>query len=817
MSSRTELFYTFGNHHHWVDMEWLWGYDVMSGSALDMLAFCRGTGAKGNANWEGGGYEKVAAEQPEAFAEFRAAVQDGTIEIVGGSYGQPYGLFQGDESNIRQMVYGVRAVTRLFGKRPRSFWEEEFYFFPQLPQILRGVGYKNASLYFQWTWHTPEMPYEDSPAIWWEGQDGSRIKAISRNRMNIHQWPEDIQTVFEDIVQNPPAAGGPTPVLLQWLELMPTKDWMCRSEVLLPKTKELLKDERFTFKYGTLSDYLGSLSDDLPVRRYGMDDVWHGMSLGKNGDEFRWRSRAAEQDLLTAESLSATLALFGRPYAQWDVYPTWELEEAWRELLMAQHHDNDECEGLCGHVGKFSYDRSISLSGHVQEAAMKLLAKRVDADEVSLVVYNPLPWQRDVHVRHPDTRKWVSVKGLPPMGYRAYAADELEEQPGYWTLHEGGAIGRCGEVEVTVGPDGSIRQFKNSAFPEGLLKDGQLLRFEVTRNGEKAALAFEAIKLESWEDLLIEYHDAEGDSFSVGFSLMEGVDGLNVFLTSTLSRPDPGMQAGLTMTISPIFEGLRIFTDQPLGQQEIKAEGTYRKKYPTGDWMTSPQWFEEVQHPFTGSSFVDLQNDDGTQGLLVTFDRTRQWFRDGDSVKCLLNMYDPWDEDYFEEITSSWFHLIPHKRLTNAQRYRLAQELDRQAECVVVGKSRRDVPSSFAGPSTDRENVAITAFYREMESAGRELDAFAGQGMGYPYVLRLLELNGETTEVSVRVPGTVAKAVRSNLLGEPEGEATFEDGHVRLKVEPFQIATVYLDIEEGRKQVRDLDAHRNIWAQVHRE
>jgi len=33
---------------------------------------------------------------------------------------------------------------------------------------------------------------------------------------------------------------------------------------------------------------------------------------------------------------------------------------------------------------------------------------------------------------------------------------------------------------------------------------------------------------------------------------------------------------------------------------------------------------------------------------------------------------------------------------------------------------------------------------------------------------------------------------------------------------PYEIATVYLDLAEGRKQFRDLDAKREIWATVHR-
>src|SRR5262245_58127734 len=102
------LYYTFGNHMHWVDMPWLWGYDVLPSSVRDMLALCAATGARGNVNFDAVGYEKLAAESPEALAELRDAIVRGNIEVVGGSYGQPYGLFQGGESNVRQRVFGAR-------------------------------------------------------------------------------------------------------------------------------------------------------------------------------------------------------------------------------------------------------------------------------------------------------------------------------------------------------------------------------------------------------------------------------------------------------------------------------------------------------------------------------------------------------------------------------------------------------------------------------------------------------------------------------------------------------------------------------------
>ena len=117
MNDRPVVTYTFGNHMHWVDMTWLWGDHVLPGSIRDMLRLCREAGVYGNVNFDGVGYERLAGDDPTALAELVSAVHDGTIDVVGGSYGQPYGLFHGGESNVRQRVLGARVVRRLLGVR----------------------------------------------------------------------------------------------------------------------------------------------------------------------------------------------------------------------------------------------------------------------------------------------------------------------------------------------------------------------------------------------------------------------------------------------------------------------------------------------------------------------------------------------------------------------------------------------------------------------------------------------------------------------------------------------------------------------------
>lgn len=802
------LRYTFGNHMHWVDMEWLWGYHVLPGCIRDMLNLCREGGIKGCVNFDGIGYEKLAAEDPEALSELRDAIHSGMIEVVGGSYGQPYGLFHGAESNVRQRVYGARAIRRLFGVPVKTFWEEEFDFFPQLPQMLRGVGIEYGSLFFQWTWHTPEIPREDAPAVLWTAPDGSEIVCATRNKLNLHQWPEDMDATFASLSDGD---AMETPQLIQqWLELMPSPDWMCRSELILPKLQELMIDSRFEITPVTLGEYLAEQSGDLPVRRYGMDQVWHGMTLGKNGDNMRRLSGTAERSLLTAETLAAVAGLFARPYAQWDVYPTWELEEAWRELLSAQHHDNDECEGLCGHVGRFSYHRSLSLSGHIRHRTMQLISQRVEAPGGSLVVFNPTGWVVGDTLFHPITGHPVVVRDIPPFGFKVVAPGEEEGKAHAWQLHAGGATGMLGGIRVDVDAFGRIAQIYSPEWPEGIL-EAPLLVVSGIVEGEQGGYDFEWMGIDPQSrDLVIRYTDIAGGSMEAWIKLVNETAAVDITLRfASTSRPGPGLTSSFQMPFS-VRGWNRLITDQPYGFSEISATGEFLKKYPEGDWMTSPQWFETVHNPFTCLTCVDVIAEE--KGLLVIHDGSQQWLRKDRVLSNVLTAYDPWDEDYFVRDYQVSYRLIPHRGLKNSERWMLAQTFLRGAECAVKAHDGGDIPASFSALQVN--GAVATALYRETRDSAKGQPKHAADVLrrDYPYVLRMVEFDGEAVAAELKTEMTVEWKVRTNLLGEPEGGS---DLHA-LQLRPYEIATLYLDIQEGQKVVRDLDAKREIWATVHR-
>lgn len=903
-TEKRPLYYTFGNHMHWVDMQWLWGYEVLPGCVADMLHLCRETGAKGCVNFDGIGYEKMAAECPEALADLREAVAAGTVEPVGCSYGQPYGLFQPGESNVRQFTYGVRSVRRLLGVRPRTFWEEEFYFFPQLPQVLASCGFTGANLFFQWTWHTPEIPKESASLVLWEGADGTRVPALPRNALNVHQWPEDFDGLLEQGLINELAS----PAIVQWLELMPSQDWMCRSEVLLPRLKELFSDDRFELRARTCVEMIAELSEAarrreggtggeaLPVRKYRMDEVWHGMLLGKNADRHPRTSRFAEAEILAAESMAAVAGLFGRPYASWDVYPAWEIDEAWRELLSAQHHDNHECEGLCGFVGYHSMLRARALAGEVAERTRAHLEQRAG----SPVLSNALGWSRTVEALVPVGEEGEyrgALVALAPFGFATEGAvvgeaseTFITERGEVWTLRREGL-----EVEIDV-ERGLVVQIRSRSHPDGALHgDRPLLDLRQLVQGKRwqrpAVAAVDvsdtSIRLHFEPDVLREDEtprpglEAEARAFWIEIGISADGRGVDVAFSGidSLTRPDPGFGGALRMAIGPAREVAEIRADSAYAVEACGGSGRVSRKYPRGDWMTSPQWFEHVEGSIVAQSFIDLLDESGG-GLLVAHNGCQQWFGADGGVDVILNAYCPWDEARYDPgaFNVPVIRLIPHGGLSDAERVRLAREfaesdggqrpaiLERAVGALPVGGGDRaeaaPAPVSFGGLEvTGAPGVLAHAFYRDSAKAGEHLPDWAGHRMAressgactHPYVIRLVEWNGEPAEVVLKLPGEVASAAKTNLMGECGAwDAGNAPGHapghlrdtgwlsvepttppdwargakfrgreipwiaVRFAVRPREIATVMADLVMGRKEFRDLDARREVWATVHR-
>ncbi|MDW8104856.1 MAG: hypothetical protein RMK92_07560 [Armatimonadota bacterium] len=831
-TTRRTVYYTFGNHKHWVDMVWNWGEFVLPASVRDMLQLMEETGAKGNVNFDAVGYEQLAITDPEAFDILRRLVREGRAEIVGASYGQPYGLFSGGEANIRQRAMGVLVCERLFGVRPITWWEEEFDFFPQLPQILRGCGFQYGCLFFQWTWHTPYIPIEKVSRARWRGLDGSELVVAPKTELCLHQWPED----FEQGLRHEAVEQMQDPLIIQWLELLPTPDWMCRAELIAPRMKEIAAQPEFDIRWVTLSEFLSQAKGDEPVLEYTLDDVFHGTSIGKNGDVVRYLNKQAENQLLSAETLALVSGMLGRPYAQWDVYPEWELRQAWRNLLLAEHHDVDECEGLCGDTGKLYYRDSLELSRMVLERNLRHIAGRVSG-EAEVVVFNPLGWaQSEVATASvpadcilpaavDDTGQTSPVQVLeangetatvcfsatevPSVGYRAYcfASREAEDAPRVTASESEGCI-RLFNRRVTVAVDlrtGAISSLRSSQSDVEFVREDvplQTLRLPFGDTVYRSSDGARSVRVEHTGPVLASVV-VEGELGEVAHFrsriLLNALSACVEVQTHLrfFQRPEPSMMRSLQTDIAARLEPTHIWHDHPFAVTPVRAEGVYRKKYPTGDWMTSPQFFEEVVHPFTALNFVFLT--DGTRGLQYLHGGNQGFLRDGDVVRNILFMYDAWDEEnWVREVELRYGYRLWESVPSRDVLLREATAFNRPPLAVYRDRViEPQLPASMSFLQVEGE-VLVSAFYREGEWC----------------VLRAFEVNGQPAEARFTFYGEVERAERVNMLLREPTPLPVSGNTVNVSFRPHEIVTVRLLLEKARKQYRPLDDYRSVWVEA---
>ncbi len=347
-------------------------------------------------------YDYLAEHNPEVLREIREYLKRyaGRFGIGTCTYGQPLSVFINEESNIRQIGYALEADRRHLGCAPNVYLMSEHAMHSQIPQILKGFGFAGAIMrtHFMMYGYNPTF---DAAIGWWVGLDGSRIATIPTyagegaefGRTTVDNWIltrypgsnakkslEDFRQDFAHI--NPLLATRADDASLRREELVKMYEgkagyrWMLLEEIFptFPPPQKELK----------------TAPNDFAVR----------MPWGYCGNEIWNMSRRAEVEVLTAERLAATERLLGGDDHQSDV------AQAWKNLLVAQHHDIQIC-GLLADARKF-LPASIAASSRVREVCLRYVASRMQGGELAQVtVFNPHCSPR---------REWVNVELSLPRG-----------------------------------------------------------------------------------------------------------------------------------------------------------------------------------------------------------------------------------------------------------------------------------------------------------------------------------------------------------------------------------------------------------------
>lgn len=278
-------------------------------------------------------WDSAAVRTPADYARFKAIAASPRIEFTNPTYAQPYCYNISGESIIRQFIYGIRKLRAHFPDAELTTYAvEEPCFTSCLPQILNLLGYRYASLKCPNTcWGGYTAPY-GGETVNWISPDGSSILASPRYAC---------EELLEGSVWQTTAWGNQP----EYLDA-------CRKAGILHPVGMCFQDAgwrngpwigygdktRADSRYVTWRAYfegLGSVraKDDY---RFSQEDVRPALMWGSQVLQRIAQQVRRSENLLPAAEKMATLARLTTGYD----YPQEEMDEAWRTLMLAQHHDS---------------------------------------------------------------------------------------------------------------------------------------------------------------------------------------------------------------------------------------------------------------------------------------------------------------------------------------------------------------------------------------------------------------------------------------------------------------------------------------------
>ncbi|MFV0328595.1 MAG: glycoside hydrolase family 38 C-terminal domain-containing protein [Dysgonomonas sp.] len=278
-------------------------------------------------------WDTVKVKEWVAYNNFKKMAVDKRLEFTNPTYAQPYCYNISGESIIRQFEYGIKKIHQHFPDvNFTTYAVEEPCFTSSLPQILRLFGFKYAVLKCPNTcWGGYTAPY-GRQLVNWVGPDGTSILTVPRygsERLEDNStWQTEAWGNSDSYLKASFDYGIKNPVGMCYQDAgWNNGPWIGFGDSI--KNKSI---------YTTWKNYIENISDGRTDDNYhfSQEDVrvnlmWGSQVLQKIAQEVR----VSENKIVMAEKIAA-MANIDNKY-----YPSQEkIDDAWRTLLMAQHHDS---------------------------------------------------------------------------------------------------------------------------------------------------------------------------------------------------------------------------------------------------------------------------------------------------------------------------------------------------------------------------------------------------------------------------------------------------------------------------------------------
>ncbi|MEI7836481.1 MAG: hypothetical protein WCK05_08715 [Planctomycetota bacterium] len=450
-----------------------------------------------NPEWKTGGqvegwtWDWMAQNDPAFLAEARGWVAKyaGRWDAGGGSYGQPYFTFISEESGVRQMFYGTRAIKERLGVDVDIYIYSEHETMPQLPQILAGMGYRGAIMRTHMQ-YGGDGPACDADWVLWTGADGSSIPAVPAYSGLEQCWGTlwlmtgqgdwGTWANMEAYKVEMRHRGVRNPLVSR------CDDWGTRPN------KHLLqgvKDHPANAHWVTAPEYFDLLEksgiEPVPFQ-VTPNDFIPEQPWGYCGNRTWTGPRVAASEALTAEALAATAILNG---FSWTPAHQTRIDDAWKNLLIGEHHDS-MIVAIYNEARDFT-DPSQELSAGVAKETAAFLAAKTQATGDALFVFNPTGHARSeaVFLHTPAPARVIAPDGtplpcqplpdgacflandVPAMGYKVYRIEPGAPAQAAKASGDAQAF-QTGRYEVGFAPDGGLVKLRDKSTGRDLLAEG---------------------------------------------------------------------------------------------------------------------------------------------------------------------------------------------------------------------------------------------------------------------------------------------------------------------------------------------------------
>lgn len=355
-------------------------------------------------------WDTVAIRTPEAYQRFKQKITGPQVEITNPTYAQPYLYNISGESIIRQFQYGMKKLRSHFPDITfQTYSSEEPCFTSQLPQLLKLFGFKYLSLKCPDTCWGGYTEAYGGQLVNLVGPDGSTIIAVPRYACEKLQegsvWQTIAWTNSEEFLDACQKAGIQHPVGMCYQDAGWTYGpW--------------LRDRKGNTQYVRWTDYIEQYTQQQKAEewRWSQEDLHPALMWGTQVMQRIGRQvRQAENQLVQAEKLSV-LTGYCANQAQ--------VDEAWRTLMLAQHHDS----WIVPYNGLRSYgtwaDAIRCWTDNSKATAHKIISEAIatnEKDGAYVTVYNTTVHPRKEVVSTIDGR--LLQVDVPAFGYTSCKVD----------------------------------------------------------------------------------------------------------------------------------------------------------------------------------------------------------------------------------------------------------------------------------------------------------------------------------------------------------------------------------------------------------